>query len=213
MISPPGFGRVRFGCAIDGDARSDRSVRQGFVDSGSPDRWAYADQVHGRTVAIAEGDGPVGEADAIFTEHPDLCLVVATADCVPVALEGDGFAAVIHAGWRGVAADVVGATCEVVSGAGYRIERAAIGPAIGPCCYEVGEEVRAALPDHHRRTTWDTPSVDLVAAVADQLTPHLGGGPIWTSGRCTYTDPGLNSYRRDRTSKRQVVVAWSTTPR
>ena len=210
MIRPPGFGRVRFGTAAEGDARSDHSTRRVFVDAGAPSRWVHANQVHGVTVAVAERDGSVGDADAIFTDHPGLSLVVATADCVPIALEGDGFAAVVHAGWRGVAADVVDAACQVVSDAGFRIERAAIGPAIGPCCYEVGEEVRDALPGHHGVTTWGTPSVDLVAAVTDQLTPYLAGGRVWSSGRCTFTDPELNSYRRDRTSSRQVVVAWST---
>ena len=82
--------------------------------------------------------------------------------------------------------------------------RAAIGPSIGPCCYEVGEEVRAAIGEFSATTTLGAPSVDLWAASEAQL----AGLAIWRADRCTFTDGGFWSYRRDGTPNRQIAVAW-----
>ncbi len=106
-------------------------------------------QVHGaavRVVRAADVAAPVPEADAAITNAPGVAVAVVAADCVPVLL-GDpltGAVAAVHAGWRGTAADAVGAAV-----AGLRREFgvspaslvAAIGPSIGACCYEVGEEL------------------------------------------------------------------------
>jgi YfiH family protein len=177
------------------------------VDAGAPDEWAFVAQVHGDGVIRADAAGWLGEADALYTTRPGIAVAVATADCVPVVIEGIGFVAVIHAGWRGVAGGVVAATLRSLSGEGLVPQRAAVGPAIGPCCYEVGDEVLAAFPGHAATTTWGSPSVDLPGAVRTQL----GDLPVWVSDRCTRTDPELFSYRSDRTPHRQVSVAGLST--
>ncbi len=204
LIRPPGFGGALFGTAVHGDVRRSAAAVAHFTAAGAPEHFAYANQVHGSEMRHAMLPGPVGDADAIVTTVPNLAVTVATADCVPVILEASGFAAVVHAGWRGLAAGVVSATIERLQAMELRPVRAAIGPAVGACCYEVGPEVTAALPAHTAETTWGTASVDLVGAATAQLGPV----PVWVAARCTMEDEELFSHRRDRTRGRQVAVAW-----
>jgi YfiH family protein len=204
MIEPPGVHGARFGEAADGDPRHDPSAAAGWRAAGVPRDVAYPHQVHGAGVLVVTRPGRHGEADALVTTTPGVAVGVATADCVPVVIEGAGFAAVAHAGWRGVVAGVVEATLDAVAALGLTAERAAIGPAIGPCCYEVGPEVADRFPGHTGVTTGGRVSIDLPGAVAEAL----GDLVVWRSERCTFTDPGLNSYRRDHTRRRQVSVAW-----
>ncbi len=204
MIRPPGFRGAAFSTAADGNGRSAAVQRRLASRLGIPEGWATVRQVHGDRVVVVDGAGLAGDADALITRTPGLPVAVLTADCVPVLVEGDGFVAAIHAGWRGAAAGVVARALEVI--ADHRLEpaRAAIGPAIGPCCYEVGDEVADRFPEHVAATTWDTRSVDLVAAV----TAQLDGLDVWTSEACTSCGEDLASHRRNGTEARQVAVAW-----
>jgi YfiH family protein len=107
-------------------------------------------QVHGARVVEAPWEGNP-EADAGIASAPGWILGVETADCLPVLLvdpEARRVAAV-HAGWRGTAAGVAARAVEALRAAGSRPEHllAALGPAIGPCCYEVGDELRASFGD------------------------------------------------------------------
>ena len=103
-------------------------------------------QVHGAAVAAVTGDARVGEADAMITTSTGLGLCVLTADCAPILLVAPRAraVAVVHAGWRGTSAGVVReAATRLVGLYGVRRSdiRAAIGPTIGACCYEVGGEI------------------------------------------------------------------------
>ena len=205
MIRPPGFSGAAFGDAADGDGRHDPAVRAALAARhGIPLGWAWSRQVHGARVLPTAAPGPRGEGDALYTATRGLALAVATADCVPVVIEGPDVAAVVHAGWRGAAAGIGAAALAAIRAAGLHPERAALGPAIGPCCYEVGEEVRDRFPRHLARTRAGTPAVDLPAAVAEQM----AGLAVWRSGRCTRCDESLHSHRRDGTARRQTAVAW-----
>ncbi len=205
MIRPDGFRGAAFGTVAAGDARYDRQSRRAVSKAlGISSHWATVTQVHGARVVEAESAGALGEADAIFTLGTGLPLSIATADCVPVIIEGAEVAAVVHVGWRGAAAGVVDEVLSALDARGATPERAAIGPAIGPCCYEVGDEVAGQIPGHASRTSWGSVSVDLAGFVAERLSPLR----TWRSDRCTYTAADLYSYRRDRTRKRQVAVAW-----
>lgn len=101
-------------------------------------------QVHGATVVRAPWSG-APEADAALADEPGDLLGIVTADCLPVLLVDPERRAVAaaHAGWRGTAARVVPRAVEALVAAGSRPEEllAAAGPGIGPCCYEVGEEL------------------------------------------------------------------------
>jgi polyphenol oxidase len=103
---------------------------------------AWVRQVAGDSVVRVSESGFAGEADALVTSAPDLCLSVAVADCVPVALVGEGEVGMVHSGWRGTLAGVSGKAAHRLGGS--RI-RAYIGPSIRRCCYEVSEELAATF--------------------------------------------------------------------
>jgi purine-nucleoside/S-methyl-5'-thioadenosine phosphorylase / adenosine deaminase len=101
--------------------------------------------VHGAAAVRATDGGSVGEADAIVTTTPGLPLAVVTADCLPVVLydPAAGALGLAHVGWRGTVADTAGAAVAALTALGAAPARilAAIGPSIGPCCYEVDRAV------------------------------------------------------------------------
>jgi copper oxidase (laccase) domain-containing protein len=135
---------------------------------------------------------------------------VVTADCLPVALAGPGGVAMAHAGWRGLASGVLGRAAEAVDA-----RAAAVGPGIGPCCYEVGEEVLRAFDDLAGVAAGRM--LDL-PAVAQGLLERAGVPGAEAAGVCTNCNPDLFfSHRRDgATTGRQAGLAWlegdATTP-
>jgi YfiH family protein len=173
---------------------------------------AWAKQVHS-AVALAARPGMCGEGDALITEQAGLALAVATADCVPILLAGPAGLAAIHAGWRGLAGGVVPATLEKLKGplAGWT---AWIGPAIGACCYEVGEDVAervvaAAGSEVAVQGPAGRPHLDLPGAARRQLAA-AGVGEVIVLPRCTRCDAAtLWSYRREgRRTGRNLAFIW-----
>ena len=209
MIQPPvptmsGSG-VAFSDASDGDVRGDAARRADLARRlGISDRWATLDQVHGAKVFEVDRPGDLGEADAMFTSIAGLPLAIFTADCAGVVVQAPGAVGVAHAGWRGAASGVVEALITDMRRAGFEPASAAIGPALGPCCLEVGPEVIARFNGFTNNTSWGSPSIDLGKAIAAQL----GGLDIWSAGRCTSHEPGWFSHRRDRTLARMATIAW-----
>lgn len=110
-------------------------------------------QVHGTRVVVlgrdATPDADVGEADALVSEREALPIGVVTADCLPILLATPaGRVAAVHAGWRGLAAGVIGealAALGALAPEGLAGAAAVIGPRVGAACYEVDEPVVAAL--------------------------------------------------------------------
>jgi YfiH family protein len=142
------------------------------------------------------------QADAQVTSNPDLTPLVMVADCLPVAMVGPGGVAMAHCGWRGLAGGIIAGAAEAVEA-----EAAAIGPGIGPCCYEVGEEVLSAFADLDGVARGRM--LDLTA-VATALLERAGVGTIESSGLCTSCNPELfYSHRRDgERTGRQAGLAW-----
>lgn len=154
-VSGPPFDSLNFGRKWGDDgARVDENHRRLLAAAGMPVMYA-ATQVHGaRIVRVRAGDDPATvrreEADGLCSDSPNLALAIYVADCVPVLLADPvtGAFAAIHSGWRGTVAGVVAAgVATLVQEFGSRPAdlRAALGPAIGPCCFEVGPEVVAAF--------------------------------------------------------------------
>jgi len=202
-------------------------TRHGDLTSTLPSRLLRLRQVHGREVhvirpdtrldayaAAAVEDRPAG--DALVTATRGLTIAVATADCVPVLVH-DPIAGVVgaaHAGWRGVAAEVVGATLAAMVAKFGTLPancRAAVGPCVGPVAYRVGREVRDAfravgLPDDLFRDAENDADgepaswlCDLGRAATWQLRDcGLNPASIWLANRCTVAEADVfHSYRRD----------------
>ncbi|MBY5163211.1 polyphenol oxidase family protein [Salsipaludibacter albus] len=173
-------------------------------------------QVHGSDVVVVDDTTPagaeVGPADGAVTIVPGRALAVLVADCVPVLVAGERAVGVAHAGRLGVVADVVGAVAEVVDDLDGGTVRAAIGPSIRGCCYEVEDwlrdEVASAHPAAAASTTWGTPSLDLPAAVRARLDEL--GIEVTDEGVCTHHDVGWFSHRRDPAAGRQAGMVVRT---
>jgi YfiH family protein len=143
------------------------------------------------------------EADGQVTSHPAVTPLVQVADCLPVALVGDRGVAMLHCGWRGLAAGIVARGAAEVGATA-----AAIGPGIGRCCYEVGSEVLDAFSALGEGIATGR-MLDL-PEVARRLLGQAGVGAVESSGLCTSCEPELFfSHRRDagRTG-RQAGLAW-----
>ena len=185
--------------------RNDEDARLRVSSSlGIHSNWATVRQVHGAEVRHAGGPGLLGEGDAIITDARDLPIAVFTADCFGVILRSPSQVGVAHAGWRGAAAGVVAALQKEMARLGHEPASAAIGPGIGPCCFEVGREVARLFPGRTATTSWGTESVDLEGVLRDQLE----GLEVWSDGRCTRHDDALLSHRRDRTAHRMAAIGW-----
>ena len=194
-----------FGTAQDGDLFGDASAREriaAHLDVASD--WAWMTQVHGADVLEASAPGVIGEGDILVTAKRGLPLAVRTADCVPVAIHADDAIAMVHAGWRGLEAGALERAQAALEEAGHPPRRAAIGPAIGPCCYEVGDEVLERFPKSAAKTSWGTNSLDLWSEAARQLESL----DVWRADLCTHCEDGFNSFRADGTPLRQTSVAW-----
>ncbi len=181
---------------------------------------AHTRQVHGselvkvdehtRARIQLDNPGPLPEADGQATALNDIAPSVLVADCLPVAIAGRGAVAMVHAGWRGLAAGVVEAGVRAVRELGAEGPiNAAIGPGAGPCCYEVGEEVHAAFTDRFPDARHGD-NLDLKAIARNSLA-RAGVSAVHDVELCTMcSDPSLFfSHRRDRgITGRQAGVAW-----
>lgn len=183
----------------DGSARGVLTMLEGIM-GGSP--VFCMDQIHSDIVVFAEdlAQGEIPRADAIISGNPDHLLCVRTADCVPVLAWGvdKPLVAAVHAGWRGLASRIVEKTVLAMRSRGCREIRAAIGPAIGPCCYEVKSDVAQALGMEPGLSGGATLRVNLWEAARSQLeAAGLDGCAIEVRALCTSCDPGrFNSFRR-----------------
>jgi YfiH family protein len=187
----------------------------GFIGV-APGNLLLIRQVHEAAVAIASPDRPrpwpIPEADIIISDDEDAGVAVRVADCVPIVLAEDTGRAVaaVHAGWRGTAKRAaLGAVVALQERFGVRPEQliAAVGPAVGPCCYEVGEHTRQAFVDagHHptlvdrwfARRPGQKFHLDLWRATRDQLEgAGVRPGSIHIAGLCTMTHADrFHSYR------------------
>jgi polyphenol oxidase len=176
---------------------------------------AWAKQIHS-AIALPARPGHCGEGDALFTDEPGLTLSVITADCVPVLVAGPEGLAAIHAGWRGIVGGVIPAALEKMKGAPGDWT-AWVGPAIGACCYEVGEDVaeavvRSSAPEVAIPGPAGKPHLDLPGAARLQL-EKAGMGQVVVLPRCTRCDEEkLWSYRREgRGAGRDIGFIWRRT--
>ncbi|HEX7085663.1 MAG TPA: polyphenol oxidase family protein [Vicinamibacterales bacterium] len=191
-----------------------------------PDEWAqvagvagvepkalvHLRQVHGAAVHVVDGPAAAGmrpEADIAVTASGTFAVAVQVADCVPLLVAGRRAVAAAHAGWRGTAANVAGTAIEALVrlGEDRRDLHAAIGPSIGPCCYEVGDELADRFAEAGWRDVLDRwftrpgseRHLDLWTANRDQLiAAGVPAAQVHASGLCTRCHGAwFHSYRRE----------------
>jgi purine-nucleoside/S-methyl-5'-thioadenosine phosphorylase / adenosine deaminase len=187
----------------------------------SVDQLHQTRQVHGTLLVEADGNPSAllgVEADALVSEPATgHAVAVRVADCVPVLVADceSGRVAAIHAGWRGVEGRILAVAIDQLArrrgAGGPPAFVAAIGPCIGPCCFEVGADVAwriavASSVEVLRRRAGDKAWVDLRMAVRKQLEAlGLEGGAIDDVPGCTRCETRFHSYRRDGDASGRLI--------
>jgi len=171
-------------------------------------------QVHGGAVTEAKPRGILerttfDQCDGLWTREPGQAMALVTADCYPVAVaraSGEPALCVLHVGWRGLLQGIVESGVEAV---GPGPLQAIVGPGIGPCCYEVGEEVAEPFRRRFGESMVVDGNLDLAAAT-EQALREAGVETLERTGHCTACEPELFfSHRRDRgRTGRQGVSAY-----
>jgi purine-nucleoside/S-methyl-5'-thioadenosine phosphorylase / adenosine deaminase len=179
-----------------------------------PQTATMAWQVHGGVVTEARPRGILertvfDKCDGLWSDRPGQAMALVTADCYPVAIARSGGAAglcCLHVGWRGLLAGIVENGVAALGG-GELV--AMVGPGIGPCCYEVGEEVADPFRDRFGDEVVADGKLDLAGA-AERALREAGVASVERTGHCTACEPALFfSHRRDRgRTGRQGVVAY-----
>lgn len=209
-VSVPPFDSLNSSFSVGDDpARVTENLARLAARAGvEPSRLLFVKQVHGDRVVEAVKAGPDTEADALWTDVPGTAVGVRTADCVPILIEDPrGRVAAVHAGWRGVIAEIAARTLEQLVERGGRLAelKVAIGPCIQRCCFEVDGE----LPERfeaafgagviHRPGGKQKVHLDLPRAVQQTLV-KLGvpEGHVVALPQCTMCDGRFFSHRRER---------------
>lgn len=167
-------------------------------------------QVHSDRVLRAAPAMRDEHADGLWTNDPRLPILAMSADCLPIAvarIDAERPAvAVLHAGWRGLLAGIVAAGANALGDGDLA---AAIGPAIGPCCYEVGEEVAAPFRERFGDDVVRAGRLDLWTS-AERALRAAGVERVLRLDRCTFCEPEtFFSHRRDHgRTGRQGVIAY-----
>ena len=202
-VSEGPYASLNLGRWTDDDPAAVEENRRRAAD-GAP--IAFARQVHGTDVIALDGAPPadrIADADGVVTRAHGVAAMVLTADCVPVALAAPDAVAMVHAGWKGLSGGVLEAGVAALRTDGPI--HAAIGPAAGACCYEVGPEVAERFPD------WALNGrlLDLKAVAASRLRA-AGVADVLDVHRCTMCEPDVFFSHRASgpVTGRQGGLAW-----
>ena len=216
-----------------GDAPEAVEQNRRMLRTALPAEPVWMEQVHGTGVAdldqLVNTSTPV-VADAAVASWRDRVCVVMTADCLPVLLSDARGVTVgaAHAGWRGLCGGVIERTVDAMMqrlrASGQEADPtwlAWLGPAIGPACFEVGEEVRQAFIDTAQSGELPATEAAFVQgagegkfladlyALARLRLARVGCTDVYGGGLCTMTDAQrFYSYRRDRTTGRMATLIW-----
>jgi len=181
----------------------------------SSEHLVHMAPVHGSSHAFVDSGGQAGEVDALITTSDTLGLVALGADCATVGIHAWGpesgvAIAAVHCGWKGLCADVLGATLAQLRSLGATKFQAVIGPAICGGCYKVGEEriqsvTESCAPDVARAALAFAGGIDVREGLFVALT--VAGIPTQIAGGCTFENSEeLFSYRRNNVTGRQGLV-------
>ena len=197
-VSEGPYGSLNLGRMTGDDVeRVDENRRILCAEIGADrEKLALNRQIHSTMVHRAEAGSRGRPGDGLWTDQPGLPILAMAADCLPIALvRADGEApavAVLHAGWRGILAGIADAGVQALGGPVH----AAIGPGIGPCCYDVGPEVAQRFASAYGRALLHGRKLDLSAA-AEQALRAAGVEDVNRVDLCTHCNPDrFFSHRR-----------------
>jgi polyphenol oxidase len=217
-VSEGAFASLNLGILTEDNPASvvENRVRLCDAVGADPDGATMAWQRHGAIVTRAQPRGIVmpgtvyDHCDGLWSDEPGRAMLLLTADCLPIALartEGDRPAVeILHAGWRGLLAGLVAAGVRAIGARGLR---AAIGPGIGPCCYEVGDEVATPFREAFGDDVVRDGKLDLWTS-AERALRAAGCTHVDRFDICTSCEAGrFFSHRRDHgKTGRQGVIAY-----
>ncbi len=185
-VSQPPFESLNVSRSVgdDGLAVEENLARIRVAMEGRPSSWVK--QVAGAEILRVSEAGFAGKADALVTGEGGISLVVAVADCVPVALVGKSEVAMVHSGWRGTAARISGKAARMLGG----VVKAYIGPCIRECCYEVSEELAEKFAREFGPEVVSGRMLSLPAAIRRDL-EEAGVADVQDLGLCTGCRPDL----------------------
>jgi len=173
-----------------------------------PGRLAMNRQVHATTVNRAVPGERGREGDGLWTDEPGVPMLKLTADCLPIALARDNgrpALALLHAGRLGLLAGIVEAG---VAALGTGVLAAAVGPGIGPCCYEVGDDIASSYRERFGAEAVRGRNLDLWT-VAERVLRDAGVTAVERADVCTACNDEYFSHRRDRgVTGRQGVIGY-----
>lgn len=223
-FSEPPFDTLNLGYGLgDRDAHVDANLRR-FVEAARLPWPHTARQCHGMAALNCHGQGRHHDeqADILLTDTPQTAIGIRVADCVPILLADprQRRLAAVHAGWRGTAAGVVAHAVHAMQAAGSRPSEllVSIGPAIGPCCYAIGDDTAGLLgyphPSEAFRRVDGVIHADLAMLNAFQLAGcGIPSDSVEHLAACTACQPQrFFSHRRDHghTGRHLVVAAWAS---
>lgn len=207
-VSGPPFDELNVSVKVGGDpetvGENIEIIRE--ATDGRPSAWVK--QVAGDGIVRVSEGGLAGEADALITSETDLCLNVAVADCVPVALVGESEVAMVHSGWRGTLSGIAGKAARRMSGG----VRAYIGPCIRGCCYEVSQELADAFTLEFGGDVVSGRYLSLPGAIRVDL--ERAGVEVLDLGLCTGCRPDLFfSHRKQKPATGRSLASVVRTAR
>lgn len=229
-VSPAPWSSLNLGWTVGDDQdRVEQNYQRWTAALGLPrEELTTTWQVHGNHILVADRQhhgGCLGKADGLITRLPSIPMVQRYADCTPILVYDpvQHACGIAHAGWQGTVARVAHSlihTMQYEFGCNPAKMMAAVGPAIGPCCYEVGSEVIAAI--RHSQNDPDTlvhptrpghAHLDLWQANARQLR-EAGVGQVMVAEMCTacHRDTFF-SHRGDHGHSGRFAAFMMLTPR
>lgn len=197
-VSDAPYESLNLGRSTNDDPQNVDENRQRLCDTigVDPEQVALQRQVHGAVVNRAEAGARSGEGDGLWTDKPGVPMLAFSADCLPIALarrNGSAGLALLHAGRLGLLAGIVEAGVAALGGPLAAI----VGPGIGPCCYEVGDDIAGAYRDRFGPDVLRGRNLDLWAA-AEKALRGAGVDSVERLDVCTACAPDrFFSHRRD----------------
>ncbi len=213
-VSQPPYNALNLATHVDDLPKYVAQNRQ-LLNEYVPTEPVWLNQIHSTQVVDAAQSQCLVDADASYTNQPNVVCVTMTADCLPVLLcdQAGTTVAAVHAGWRGLCDGVIETTVDAMPVAANKLI-AWLGPAIGPTAFEVGSEVRQQFIQHDLQASdaflpkgnkW----LANLYLIAKQRLTVLGVSQIFGDVQCTYSDADrFFSFRREQNTGRMATMIW-----